>query len=126
MDDEKKSLRTPVEIGCREDIINLPDIATLRDLKSQWNVESDGPLQSRDDYIRLLLRVYDQRHERTHKVRIVSQSVVNIILILYSVRCAELFCNDDHFTDTAIVFTGRYDFSLRRISYKLAHNSLGV
>lgn len=92
MDDEKKSLRTLVEIRCREDIINLPDIATLRDLKSQWNVESDGPLQSRDDYIRLLLRVYDQRHERTHKVRIVSQSVVNIILnIILGKVCGTFF-----------------------------------
>lgn len=80
MGDEKESLRTPVEIKCREDIINLPDIAALRDLKSQWNVESDVPLQTRDDYIRLLLRVYDKSHERTHKVRIVSQSAVNIML----------------------------------------------
>lgn len=80
MDNEKESLRTPVEIKCREDIINLPDIAALRDLKSQWNVESDVPLQTRGDYIRLLLRVYDKSHERTHKVRVVSQSSVNIEL----------------------------------------------
>lgn len=91
MDDEKKSLRTLVEIRCREDIINLPDIATLRDLKSQWNVESDGPLQSRDDYIRLLLRVYDQRHERTHKVRIVSQSVNIILNIILGKVCGTFF-----------------------------------
>lgn len=81
MDDEKKkdSLRTSVEIKCREDIINLPDIATLRDLKSQWNIESDSPLQTREGYIRLLLRVYDQSHERIQKVRIVSQSAITII-----------------------------------------------
>lgn len=92
MADEKKkkdSLGTLVEIKCREDIINLPDIATLRDLKSQWNIESDSPLQTREDYIRLLLRVYDQSHERIQKVRIVTQSAVTIIpnIILSRVWC---------------------------------------
>lgn len=91
MDDEKKkdSLRTLVEIKCREDIINLPDIATLRDLKSQWNIESDSPLQTREDYISLLLRVYDQSHERIQKVMTVNQSAVTIIpnIILSRVWC---------------------------------------
>ncbi|XP_061187856.1 uncharacterized protein LOC133195895 [Saccostrea echinata] len=49
-----------VEITCREDIIKLPDIASLRALKKQWKVETDGrPLRDREDYVRLLLEVYD-------------------------------------------------------------------
>lgn len=52
----------PVEIKCREDIIKLPDIASLRSLKKQWNVENDGrPLKDREDYVRLLLDFFDRK-----------------------------------------------------------------
>lgn len=50
----------PVEINCRDDIIKLPDIASLRALKKQWNVQNEGPLTNRDDYVRLLLNFYDR------------------------------------------------------------------
>lgn len=119
MDDEKKkdSLRTSVEIKCREDIINLPDIATLRDLKSQWNIESDSPLQTREDYIRLLLRVYDQSHERIQKVRIVSQSAIAIIpnIILSRVWCPL------HWQQFFVVKKVQNDFSSVFISLHIIH-----
>jgi hypothetical protein len=52
----------PVEIKCREDIIKLPDIASLRAVKKQWNVENDGrPLKDREDYVRLLLDFFDRK-----------------------------------------------------------------
>lgn len=59
-----------MKINCREDIIRLPDVTSLRALKKQWNVKSNGPLHNRDDYVRLLLNFYDKDHERKNKVRI--------------------------------------------------------
>lgn len=64
------SKRKIVEIDCREDIIRLPDVTSLRALKKQWNVKSDRPLHNRDDYVRLLLDFYDKSHERKNKVRL--------------------------------------------------------
>lgn len=63
------SKRKIVEIDCREDIIRLPDVTSLRALKKQWNVKSDRTLHNRDDYVRLLLDFYDNSHERKNKVR---------------------------------------------------------
>lgn len=60
-----------MKINCREDIIRLPDVTSLRALKKQWNVKSNGPLHNRDDYVRLLLNFYDKDHERKNKVRII-------------------------------------------------------
>lgn len=56
-----------MKINCREDIIRLPDVTSLRALKKQWNVKSNGPLHNRDDYVRLLLNFYDKDHERKNK-----------------------------------------------------------
>lgn len=64
------SKRKIVEIDCREDIIRLPDVTSLRALKKQWNVKSDRTLHNRDDYVRLLLDFYDKSHERKNKVRL--------------------------------------------------------
>ena len=51
----------PVEIKSREDIIQLTDIQSLRGLKKQWNVPTgDKRMQTRDDYVRLLLEFYDR------------------------------------------------------------------
>ena len=51
----------PVEIKSREDIIQLTDIQSLRALKNQWNVPTgDQRLQTRNDYVRLLLEFYDR------------------------------------------------------------------
>ena len=50
-----------MEIKSREDIIQLTDIQSLRGLKKQWNVPTgDQRLQTRDDYVRLLLDFYDR------------------------------------------------------------------
>lgn len=56
----QESSTMPVDIKCRDDIIKLPDIASLRALKKQWNVQNEGPLTNRDDYVRLLLNFYDR------------------------------------------------------------------
>ena len=51
----------PVEIKSREDIIQLTDIQSLHALRKQWNVPTgDQRLQTRDDYVRLLLDFYDR------------------------------------------------------------------
>ena len=51
----------PGEIKSREDIIQLTDIQSLRALRKQWNVPTgDQRLQTRDDYVRLLLDFYDR------------------------------------------------------------------
>ena len=51
----------PVEINSREDIIQLTDIQSLRALRNQWNVPTgDQRLQTRDDYVRILLDFYDR------------------------------------------------------------------
>lgn len=72
----------PVEINCRDDIIKLPDIASLRALKKQWNVQNEGPLKSRDDYVRLLLNFYDRMGApANNKVR-QQQQQQNFIYIL--------------------------------------------
>lgn len=71
----------PVEIKCRDDIIKLPDIASLRALKKQWNVQNEGPLTNRDDYVRLLLNFYDRMGApANNKVR--QQQQQNVIYIL--------------------------------------------
>ena len=50
-----------MEIKSREDIIQLTDIQSLRALKNQWNVPTgDQRLQTRNDYVRLLLEFYDR------------------------------------------------------------------
>ena len=50
-----------MEINSREDIIQLTDIQSLRALRNQWNVPSgDQRLQTRDDYVRILLDFYDR------------------------------------------------------------------
>lgn len=55
-----------IDISCRDDIIDLPDIRSLCVLKQQWNLKSDGrPLKHRDDYVRLLLEHYDRIHGHT-------------------------------------------------------------
>ena len=44
-----------------EDIIQLTDIQSLRALRNQWNVPTgDQRLQTRNDYVRLLLEFYDR------------------------------------------------------------------
>ena len=50
-----------MEIKSREDIIQLNDIQSLRGLKKQWNVPTgDQRMQTRGDYVRLLLEFYDR------------------------------------------------------------------
>lgn len=71
MEKGKDSKRKVVEINCREDIIRIPDVTSLRALMKQWIVKRDRPLHNRDDYVRLLLDFYDRHHERKNKVRII-------------------------------------------------------
>ena len=50
-----------MEIKSREDIIQLNDIQSLHGLKKQWNVPTgDQRMQTRGDYVRLLLEFYDR------------------------------------------------------------------
>ena len=50
-----------MEIKSREDIIQLNDIQSLHGLKKQWNVSTgDQRMQTRGDYVRLLLEFYDR------------------------------------------------------------------
>ena len=50
-----------MEIKSREDIIQLNDIQSIHGLKKQWNVPTgDQRMQTRGDYVRLLLEFYDR------------------------------------------------------------------
>lgn len=77
----QESRTMPVEIKCRDDIIKLPDIASLRALKKQWNVPNEGPLTNRDDYVRLLLNFYDRMGApANNKVRRRQKIVIHILI----------------------------------------------
>lgn len=77
----QESRTMPVEIKCRDDIIKLPDIASLRALKKQWNVQNEGPLTNRDDYVRLLLNFYDRMGApANNKVRRRQKIVIHILI----------------------------------------------
>lgn len=87
----------PVEIKCRDDIIKLPDIASLRALKKQWNVQNEGPLTNRDDYVRLLLNFYDRMGApANNKVRRRQKIVIHILinnLIDRLIKGAKVHCH---------------------------------